>query len=431
MVNMIQEFKIKNYLSFRDEAVLSFETTNDKAIEEPYVVEVAPGVKLLRFGLVYGSNASGKSNLISALDFIRVFWFKKKEDIDEETDTIPFLLDTDTPDEPSEFELTFYVGETKYRYNLSLTENVVSHESLYYYKTTQPIRLFTRKINNRQSEIDFGPSVKISKAVKDEIAVKCFPNMSFFAARNQVNCSLPEIDNARDWMRKGIMPVIEPKIEMFRYAGNKMSTDSSLKNYILKFIHRADFNITDVQTEKKQITLSSDEIEAINSNDNIPISAKKRLMDKGFLESIKTDFETTVTNKRGVEKYILPKSLQSAGTTRTFGLEAAIYEALNNGRFLPIDEIESSLHPELLEFILEEFLNTPGRSQLFATTHYDPLLNTIDTLIRKDSVWFTEKEPDGNSRLYSLVEFKELGKINSFQRSYRNGAFGALPIIKG
>ncbi len=100
---MIQEFKIKNYLSFRDEAVLSFETTNDKAIEEPYVVEVAPGVKLLRFGLVYGSNASGKSNLISALDFIRVFWFKKKEDIDEETDTIPFLLDTDTPDEPSEF----------------------------------------------------------------------------------------------------------------------------------------------------------------------------------------------------------------------------------------------------------------------------------------------------------------------------------------
>lgn len=154
-------------------------------------------------------------------------------------------------------------------------------------------------------------------------------------------------------------------------------------------------------------------------------------MDKGFLESIKTDFETTVTNKRGVEKYILPKSLQSAGTTRTFGLEAAIYEALNNGRFLPIDEIESSLHPELLEFILEEFLNTPGRSQLFATTHYDPLLNTIDTLIRKDSVWFTEKEPDGNSRLYSLVEFKELGKINSFQRSYRNGAFGALPIIKG
>lgn len=98
---------------------------------------------------------------------------------------------------------------------------------------------------------------------------------------------------------------------------------------------------------------------------------------------------------------------------------------------LPIDEIESSLHPELVEFMIAEFLRAPGRSQMIATTHYDPLLNTIDDLIRKDSVWFTEKEEDGNSGLYSLVEFNDLNKVRSFQRSYRNGAFGALPNIKG
>lgn len=428
---MIQEFKVKNYLSFRDEATLSFEATNDNTFEESHVVEVAPGVRLLRFGLIYGANASGKSNLLSALNFVRLFWFYKKTDIDETTETIPFMLDKDTPEQPSEFELTFYVDATKYKYNLSLTETAVCHESLYYYKTTQPIRLFTREMKNGQSIIDFGQSVKTSKAVKDEIMLKCLPNISFFAARNQVNCSLPEIDNARDWMKTGIMPTIVPEITMFAYAGNKMKTDSNLKDYILKFVHRADFNITDVLTEQKQIPLTQPILEAINDDDTLSDPTKKGIIDKGFVEGIKTDFELTVRNKRGEEKYTLPRYLQSAGTTRTFGIEAAIYESVKSGRLLPIDEIEASLHPDLVEFIIAEFLRSPGRSQMLATTHYDPLLSTIDDLIRKDSIWFTEKEEDGNSNLYSLVEFKELGKIRSFQRSYRNGVFGALPNIKG
>ena len=83
-----------------------------------------------------------------------------------------------------------------------------------------------------------------------------------------------------------------------------------------------------------------------------------------------------------------------------------------------------------MEFIIEQFLKVQSHSQMLVTSHYDPLLNTVDDLLRKDSVWFTEKEEDGNSRLYSLVEFKGLNKISSFQRSYRNGVFGALPNIQ-
>lgn len=428
---MIQEFKVRNFLSFRDEITLSFEATNDNTFDDTHVVEVAPGVRLLRFGLVYGANASGKSNLIAALDFIRIFLFDKKYDIDDETETIPFLLDTDTKDYPSEFEMTFYVGTTKYVYKLSLTEKAVISESLSYYKTTQPLRLFRRSLENSRSVIEFGASVKASKAIKEEITLKCLPNMSFFAARNQVNCSLPEIDSAMEWMKKGIMPVIGPNTQMFGYAGKKMSTDSDLKEYILKFVRKADFNISDMLTEKSEIPLSTSMLNAISQDDDVPASAKKELLDRGCIEKLRTDFELTVKNKRGLEKYTLPESLQSDGTKRTFGLEAAIYESINSQRMLPIDEIESSLHPDLVEFMIAEFLRAPGRSQMIATTHYDPLLNTIDDLIRKDSVWFTEKEEDGNSGLYSLVEFNDLNKVRSFQRSYRNGAFGALPNIKG
>lgn len=102
---MIQEIRIKNYLSFRDEVVLSFEATKDTTFEECQVVNVTPKVRLLRFALIYGANASGKSNLLNAMDFLRGFWFDKKSDIDEETGVLPFLLDTETPNEPSEFNI--------------------------------------------------------------------------------------------------------------------------------------------------------------------------------------------------------------------------------------------------------------------------------------------------------------------------------------
>ena len=98
---MIQEFKIKNYKSFRDEVTLSFEATKDTTFENTQVVEVANGVRLLRLALIYGANASGKSNLLEAFDYLRRFWFMRHDDMDEPTGTVPFLLDSETPSLPS------------------------------------------------------------------------------------------------------------------------------------------------------------------------------------------------------------------------------------------------------------------------------------------------------------------------------------------
>lgn len=428
---MIQEFKIKNFLSFRDETTLNFEATKDDTFDEYQVVEVAPGVRLLRFSLIYGANASGKSNLLVALNYLREFWFERKEDMDQPTDAIPFLLDTETPELPSEFEIKFYIGDTKYWYLLSIDKKKVLSEKLYYYKSVQPTMLFSREWEQGQSVIKVNPAaVKVSNTALEELTLKCLPNMSFFAARNQVNCSLSWIDDARDWMKTGFLPIIEPKTQMFEYAGGKILDDSELKQYMLNFIKQADFNITGVTTKKESVPMPTFVRSAILGDNQISKSAKEKILADPVLDRLETIFEHTVRNKRGVEKYMLPNSLQSEGTRRTFGIEAAIYETLKNEKVLPIDEIESSLHPDLVEFIIEQFLKTKNRSQLLITSHYDPLLSTVDDLIRKDSIWFTEKEEDGNSKLYSLVEFKGLNKISSFQRSYRNGVFGALPNIK-
>ncbi len=429
---MIQEIKAQNFKSFKDEITFSFEATRDEMFEDYQVVEVSPGVRLLRFALVYGANASGKSNLLEIIDFLRMFWFNKPDDLDEPTGTIPFQLDRETPEHPSRFEIKFYVDSTRYWYVLELDERRVYEERLYFYRSTQPTLLFSREWKDGQSVISINTNVmKVSRPAQEEISIKCLPNMSFFAARNQVNVSIPEIDAAKEWMREKLLPNITPDTQMFMYASERMAKDAKLRDYMLDFVHRADFNITGVKSDIVRQQITPELLNYLMSNDNIPASEKDRLLKDQSYETVETTFEHTVRNERGVEKYTLPTELQSVGTRRTIGVEAAIYSALEKEAFLHIDEVEASLHPDLVEFILQRFLSTKNRSQLLVTTHYDPLLNTTDDLIRRDSVWFTDKKETGATIVYSLVEFKGLKRISSLQKAYRNGLFGALPNIKG
>lgn len=307
----------------------------------------------------------------------------------------------------------------------------VIKEELYVYNSVQPSLVFSRNMEGAQSVVKLNSTlVKANNAIIEQLNIKCLPNMSLFAARNQVNCSLAYIDDVRDWMRNNLLPTITPDTNMFEYAGNKMDKEKELKSYILDFIRKADFNITDVFSQRETLPLPIFIRTSIAENKDIPAKEKEKLLADNSFERLKMDFQHTVRNERGLETYTLPNKLQSAGTRRTFGIEAAIYEALKNESALPVDEIESSLHPELVEFIIQKFLSGKNnRSQLVVTSHYDPLLNTVDDLIRKDMVWFTDKEEDGHTKLYSLTDFRGLGRITSFQKLYRNGVFGALPNI--
>ncbi len=429
---MIQELKITNFLSFKDEVTFSFEATKDTTFDEYHVVEVDKGVRLLRFALVYGANASGKTNLLSAFDFLRRFWFHKPSDVDEATKSVPFRLDKETPNQPSKLELKFYVGNIKHWYILELDEKRVYEEKLFFYKSAQPTMLFERKWKDNLSVVSFNNvMIKVSKEAQTEITLKCLPNMSLFAAKNQVNVAIPEMDVVIEWMKKRILPAIDPLTPMQDYAEQKIIDDPTFKSYLLDFVHRADFNITNVSSDIKKKMISQKDLAYLLSNANISDDEKELLQRERSFESIETVFEHTVRNSRGKEeKYTMPDFVQSDGTIRTIGLEAGLYSAIKNEAFLHIDEIEASLHPDLVEFIIQNFLSVHNRSQLLVTTHYDSLLNTVDDLIRKDSVWFTEKDERGSTNLYSLVEFKGLGRISSLQKAYRNGVFGALPMIK-
>lgn len=428
---MIQELKISNFLSFKEEVTFSFEATKDTTFEEYQVVEVAPDVRLLRFAMVYGANASGKSNLLNAIEYLHDFWFDIKKDITEKTGVIPFKLDKITPDQSSVFSLKFYAKNIKYWYQLELDKYKVVSEKLYYYSSVQPTLLFERGLQNNVSVITFNPSaIKISSIAKDEINIKCLPNMSFFAARNQVNIALPIIDDAREWMKQGIMQVITPKTNLFDYAEEKIQEDAELKRHLLEFIKESDFNITGIETKIIKKEVPQDFLDYILQSDELPEDEKERLKKEKNVPQLKTDFEHTVKNDRGMEKYYLGERLQSDGTRQITGLESAIYTALQRNAILGVDEIESSLHPALIIFILKKFLEKKdNHTQLLITTHYDPLLNEVGELFRKDSVWFTEKGESGATELYSLVEFTGLNRIASLQKAYRSGKFGGVPKV--
>jgi AAA15 family ATPase/GTPase len=213
------------------------------------------------------------------------------------------------------------------------------------------------------------------------------------------------------------------------YTEHAISKNKLTKNFILNFLRQADYNITNVGTETATKNLPEEVLQMLLDDEDIPDDERERLKREKTIRLTETEFEHGVVNVDGKEEfYKLPTWYQSDGTLRTFGLAGAICEAIEENAFLAVDEIESSLHPRLVEFIIEYFFKQQGQSQLLLTTHYDGLLEE-DDLLRKDSIWFANKKANGSTELYSLADFNGVNRISSLQKAYKHGKFGAIPNI--
>lgn len=393
--NMIQELKIKNFKSFRDEAVLSFEPSGEDRYNS--VVTMPDGVQLLRFAVVLGANASGKSNLLDAIEFLRTFWNNIPATNNDGTDVQPFLMRKDALSFDTEFEVKFYVDGIRYWYQLTVNPEKVCHEVLFVYLSNRPTKVFCREDVEGVSKLNFNPAVaKLSQAELEVMSMNCLRNMSVLAVLKKVNIAVPYLDNMRRWIDTRMLPLQSGTLSSLSQEAKKHIADSEdFREYLMQFAKEADFNISDIKIQKMAAL-----------------------------------FGHTVQNETGAEDYVMPEACQSTGTKRMVELESLIYTQLKRQAFLCVDEIEASMHPNLMEYILAKFINTPNnQSQLLVSTHYDPILKDIDDIFGKDSVWFTEKGKDGNTALFSLADFKGLNKLSSIHRAYMNGQFGALPNV--
>lgn len=423
---MIHYLKIKNFLSIRDEVTLSFEATLEHNLRNLYIRRQC-GLNLLRLGAIYGANASGKSNVLEAFRFFRTLVLRKPNNKNVGTGVIPFLLDDIHKEEPSEFEISFITKNKRYTLFLQLDGDKIIKEILKVYISQKPSTLYERTFNRGISEIVFNSRLKFREEIKNEIKAKCLQNMTVLSAYNQVNTTCVDFDNVNEWFAKNIHQPINSNTSLLDFAKKRLRSNDILRDAVVSDLRSADFNITAITIDTKNIPKKVIEdiikMRDLLLPDNSELITEERIQQ----DNLQATFTHSVVEDNNVKNFRLSEDLESIGTKRMLGLSTVLNMLKQKDSFITIDEIESSMHPKLVEHVIAEFLNTDTESQLLFTTHYDGLLDAED-ILRKDTIWFTNKEKDASTQLYCLSDFKNIRKT-SLRKAYRSGYFYAQPNI--
>ena len=424
---MIAEFKIRNFYSLRDEQTLSFIPTNDDTSRDIYTEEVADGVSLLKIGCIYGSNASGKTNILKALDFFSKFMVDDSLNKGDEIGVVPFLLDDVSDKERTQFEMTFYLNREKYKLNLVLDNKVIYEETLQVYSSVQPTLLYKRTYNAETDATDivFGGKLGLVKKSREAIEGRTFNNRTVIAAFGKVNVEKSRLNLVYDFFSQRIAPIVYPQSSLMGFAKSRIKRDREgrLKKFILHFLKASDFNISDFAIHEEEESITPEMELVIKNTSGLPEKAKEEILRKGTLHSDEMFF-VHHTNNGDNE---LDEELESRGTKRYMGLATILYELLVHGVILPIDEIESSIHYELLSYFIKVFLvNSKRGGQLVVSTHDINLLD--EDYIRRDVIWFTDKNDCGETQLIRLSTLG-LHKTLSVYNAYRQEKLVNLPFL--
>ena len=424
---MIAEFKICNFYSIRDEQTLSFIPTNDDTSRDHYTEEVADGVSLLKIGCIYGSNASGKTNVLKALDFFAGFMIKDNLNKGDEIGVVPFLLDDVSDKDRSSFEMTFYLNREKYKLTLVLDNKVIYEETLQVYASVQPTLLYKRTYNaeTASTEVVFGGKIGLVKKSREAIIANTINNRTVIAAFGVSNVEKSRLNLVYDFFSQRIAPIMYPQSSLMSFTKRRLarSKDGRLKKFILHFLRASDFNISDISIHDEEVVITPEMELIIKNTPGMPENAKEEVLKKGTLHSDELFFVHHTSNG---EKE-LDEGLESRGTKRYLGLAAVLYDLLVHGSILPIDEIESSIHYELLSYFIKVFLvNSKRGGQLVLSTHDINLLD--EDYIRRDVIWFTDKSDGGETKLVRLSTLG-LHKTLSVYNAYRQEKLVNLPFL--
>ena len=424
---MIAEFKIRNFYSLRDEQTLSFIPSNDDTSREIYTEEVADGVSLLRIGCIYGSNASGKTNVLRALDFFSQFMVNDSLNKGDEIGFVPFLLDEVSNKERTQFEMSFYLNREKYKLSLVLDNRIIYEEMLQVYSSVQPTLLYKRTYNAEKdvTDIVFGGKVGLVKKSREAIEGNTINNRTVVAAFGKSNVEKSRLNLVYEFFSQRIAPIMYPPSSLMGFTKRRITRDKDgrLKKFILHFLKASDFNISDIAIHEEEIGITPEMELMIKNTSGMPEKTKEEILKKGTLHSDEMFFVHHTSN--GDKE--LYEELESRGTKRYLGLATILYDLLVRGVILPIDEIETSIHYELLSYFIKVFLvNSKRGGQLVASTHDINLLD--EDYIRRDVIWFTDKNDGGETQLIRLSTLG-LHKKLSVYNAYRQEKLVDLPFL--
>ena len=417
---MLIEFNVANFQALRDAQRFSLVKGKGTELQQSNVFHTPEPneFELLRSAAIYGPNASGKTTFIRALGTMKDIVLESATSwkAGDKLPVTPFLLSSETRDKPSEFEVNFLLNGVRFQYGFSASSRRIQDEWLFAFPKGRAQRWFQRAWDAESDQYEWYLGDKLEG--EKQVWQKSTRDNALFLS-TAVNLNAKQLQPIYDWFRTHL-----------RVAGvggwspyfSASQCEGSHKKEILEFLRAADLAIKDVLVEKTPF-------DARKLPDDMPEPFKQALIsdlkDKEVFEM------KTVHKADDGRDESFDLETESAGTQKLFAFAGPWLDALEKGYTLFIDELNNSLHPKLVRFLVELF-HDPERNrknaQLVFTTHETSILN--QQVLRRDQVWFCEREKDQAAQIYPLTDFRPRKGTENLELAYLSGRYGALPFIR-
>lgn len=413
---MLVEFSVKNFRSFKEKVTFSMEKGVGEELDKN-IININ-NLKVLKSAAIYGANASGKSNFINAFT-VAILMVRSSNTIPvggHWLGLVPFEFDEQTKKEPTYFEFIFITNGIKYKYSFSADKSKIHDESLEAYYSQKPTLIFKRENVNEYTYTSDENKLR-------DIEAKNTDNKLFLSTATTWN-----YDKTRDaflWFMNCVDTFNAFSMISDKDLKSFSKDNSELKDFTLKLLKASDIVIKDIIVKYEEKDMDSNMINML-----VPPAARSAETPK--IKNVNIEIGHEIIDKNGKSSiYKLNFNDESAGTQIMFALAPFLKRAFEEQKVIIVDELEKSLHPTLVEYIINIFNNqeiNKANSQLIFSTH---AINLLDLdIFRRDQIWFTEKNSEtGITELYPLDDFS-VRKTENIQKGYLNGRYGAIPFIE-
>lgn len=413
---MIEKIRISNFYSIREDVDVSFVASKDRKYEEDWIVEVG-GTRLLKALLLYGSNGSGKTNILVALDFLRNVAFKIPRNLDSNLRYDQFAFDPAYKDKETFFDLFFYIGNTRYNYQISLTPRYICREEMrQYHKGNQSRRVFLREydVTSGKNTVKFGTWVGLSTKEKQAIEEATTRIVSVLAAYSIRNIASDLLSEIRNYFKYNFFRIYD-----LNHADEEVAMalqhDESLRSFLIRMLETFHSNIVDIQVEEKSQPVP-EEARRFLMQMNVDDIDKDEIVKLQNIQSFKAHY----IHKTPFGEFRLEEGLQSEGTLAFIRCLTLFYKAIKGNWMLALDEFGAGLQAKSQNLLLNFFLKFSQRAQLIVATQSLGLLDNEQ--MRRDAIAIVSKDPMSQTRVDNKI-VRKIHKNIKLRQAYMTGKF--------
>ena len=415
---MIHSFYVENFLSIRDRQEISFATTSDKTVRDFVAVEVKPNVYINKLGIFYGANASGKSNILFAMEALFYLLYAPQYDKSNEVAKyLPFAL---CENKPTILGVIFFKNGIRYDYEVSYCKTHIISEKLEFYPTRTRAEFYTREFvgADKQPKIKIGGKTEVLSKTRNDIITNTFNNHTVLSTigKTSLNDDAYLFVDLYNWIKTNVHNVDgDSKGKSMITEINKVCKDGTKKDFYLSLLRKADFNITNFSV--------------VDRTDNLPSDFVKEIISSGLSDEDKFSIlnDVAFTNHSQNGDFDIESGFQSDGTRRFAELLKYLYDLVNENHIYLFDELGNRMHYDLMVYYIALMLHNSNQSQLFFSTHNILLLE--EDFIRRDMVYLVDKDKENATSSYTRVSDMGLHKNLSLYNAYKIGRLGAKPDL--